>query len=78
MTTVPNIERGIPVPQKKSLNPILTMLSVVEVGDSFHVEHEHVVNMRGFISRLKLYPDQHGKKFTGRKEGNGYRFWRVA
>ena len=69
-----NIEFGVPIPPKKRPTntgevQALTALAHAKVGSSVYLESE-----LGSRSRVA---EQYNVKFMARKEGDGYRIWRV-
>jgi hypothetical protein len=69
MTTV-KIDTGIPIPARGGYGkyPHTSM----EVGQSFYVSERGTVQQA-----VSNYGRASGKKFTVRKEGAGYRCWRI-
>ena len=61
------IEKGIEVPQYRAKYPFKKM----EVGDSFFSETDA-------CSSAYMYGKRNGKRFLIRKEGDGFRVWRIA
>jgi len=73
------IERNIPIPNKQSCPYGIAVFRKLEVGDSFWVELEtkHAQRVRSMSQSVREYVDK-TRKFTIRREGNGYRVWRIA
>ncbi len=71
------IEKGIPLPAKKSTSKPLGVISKtcleMEIGDSFYCE-KTLNNLHAYFAVAK----KSGRKFTCRTEGTGTRVWRVA
>lgn len=67
------IEKGIPTPPRRSTKKIYPF-SEMEVGDSFLAEKRTVGRAAiGFAKHHK-----NGWKFALRKDGDGFRIWRIA
>lgn len=70
------IEKGVPLPPRKSKYPFAEM----EPGDSFFAkpnEGQSLKQLHNSImgcARLRLFP---GKKFTSRQMDGGVRVWRI-
>lgn len=62
------IDKHIPVPRFQGKYPFKEM----EVGDSFTADDPKV------IVAARSFGNRFGKKFTARRNGPGYRVWRVA
>jgi len=60
------IEKGIEIPDGWSKYPF----SKMEVGDSFFVKTKSGKS-------AYMYSKRHGMRFTVRKEGDGFRIWRI-
>lgn len=65
------VEKGIPVPRVsgRAVYPFPLM----EVGDSFSIDGKERV-----AAAASVFGKRHGVKFSLRKDGEGYRVWRVA
>lgn len=70
------IDKNIPMPTVQR-GPGITHRPYAEmaVGDSFRIDAADAHRTR--VSATK-YAHRHGKRFTVRKDGDGYRVWRVA
>ena len=66
-----NIEKSVPIPEGKT-KPRIYPFSTMELGDSFFVKNG--TSARAAASHYSAGTD---RKFTTRKEGEGYRVWRV-
>jgi len=71
------IEKGVPIPQSGDNRPRKYPYREMGIGDSFHVVGGKDARDRiGASSRS--YAERHeGFAFTIRREGNGFRIWRV-
>lgn len=65
------IEKGVPVPPSSHLNTKYPFAQM-EVGDSIHATNFHAPNA------AHQWGKTNGRKFASRKEGDGYRIWRIA
>jgi hypothetical protein len=65
------VEKGIPVP--KVIAHQVYPFPIMEVGDSFSIDSNTKVR-----AAASLFGKRHGSKFATRRDGNGYRVWRVA
>ncbi len=69
------IERGIPMPTPRGEGgKWLSLLSKMNVGDSFFVAGEATAVLSGKVSRARI---KLGIKLAYRKENDGVRVWRV-
>ena len=68
------IEKNIPTPTSGYKNRKYPFPEM-KIGDSFSLEYE-AAHLVGAASRA--WGRKHGAKFTTRKNGNGYRIWRIA
>ena len=69
----PVIEKNVPIPQTSKAGRVRTLFLAMEPGDSVFMESSSVMTFRAAITRLK----KQGYGFTNRKEGEGFRVWRV-
>jgi hypothetical protein len=65
------IEKNIPLPKKAAGTPRKSPIWSMEIGDSYLTDNRH----RGEYCYVA---NANGWKFTTRKEGDGFRVWRVA
>lgn len=76
-----NIEKGVPMPEVRrgSEQTAWPTFSMMEVGDSILVDGDSTANKDcPAMNSAKVYGRYHGKRFSGRKQGNGkVRIWRV-
>lgn len=73
------VDKGIPIPPKNSSRrgPVREYpWHLMEVGDSFFVEGD-AAKRASVASSGSRYGVLHNMKFTNRKEGNGWRIWRI-
>lgn len=72
------IEKNVPLPKPKgrTLYPFADMVE----GDSFHIacspEDQERVHRR-VLKAAEYYGRKAGARFTGRKDADGVRFWRI-
>lgn len=76
-----NIEKDVPMPEVRrgSEQSAWSTFSKMEVGDSILVDGDSAENKEcPAYSSAKAYGHRYGKRFSGRKAGNGkVRIWRV-
>jgi hypothetical protein len=65
------IEKNIPVPPKAAGKPRTSPIWNMQVGDSYTTKRQSGGD-HAYVSKVN------GWKFTTRKEGDGFRVWRVA
>lgn len=72
-----NIEKNIPLPERKRRESKWDFLGNLEVGDSFVVATNNAMSMKAMISRAKgvICP---GIKLAYKDEGKSLRVWRKA
>lgn len=67
------IEKGVPVPNAVSGRPYHeTWRDRMEVSDSV------IVPSFAHVNAARTWARRHGIKFATRKEGSGFRIWRIA
>lgn len=69
------IEKGIPIPNRKSDSTLASVRKRMEIGDSYFVETDSPV--RALYSAYQ-WGRGNGMKFSGRQIDGGVRIWRVA
>lgn len=72
------IEQGIEPPQPEHHNGEHSAIYInMRVKDSVFIDKASSVRSCAFYRNAAAYGRRTGKSFTGRKEGNGVRVWRV-
>ena len=69
----PVIEKNVPIPQDSKASRVRTLFLAMGPGDSVFMEGSLVMTFRAVMTSLK----KQGYGFTNRKEGEGFRVWRV-
>lgn len=71
------IEKGVPTPPPRhhGSGTIKYPFHEMEVGDSFHAPAEEAKRARLAATG---WGKRNGRKFVGRKNGDGIRIWRIA
>lgn len=65
------VEKGIPIPKRRHGVRGKYPLEELEPGDSFWVKDEQDTNL------CRVYARRHGIRMTRRREGDGFRIWRL-
>jgi len=68
------IDKGIPAPSAAGPGVTHRPFATMAVGESFRIEAADAHRTRVAASK---YARRHGKRFTVRKDGDGYRVWRT-
>lgn len=71
------INSGIPCPKREGrpLSVLTVALKAMEIGDSVHCPLSLVRQPHTYSAYLQRTSD---RRFSQRKEGNGFRIWRTA
>jgi hypothetical protein len=67
------IEKGVPIPAKRTNRATGYPWGQMEVGDSFYAPGKRSAD----FSAYRAAALKHGIRYTVRKEGDGVRVWRV-
>lgn len=72
------IESNVPPPSGESLRPAKYPWAEMKVGDSFHFDGSPGTRDRISASSRSFAKTHSGFAFVTRREGDGYRIWRIA